>query len=468
MENAIEKIREYVSARQDILARPLYAAVKTFGCQMNAHDSEKLEAMLIQMGYNLISDEREADLALINTCCVRENAENKLYGYLGLLKGVKTRNPEMKIAVCGCMTQRNTAADTIIRNCKHVNIVFGTFNLHRFPELLLSAFESDTPIVDIWKEPDETDLAATEHRHFAKKASVNVMYGCDNFCSYCIVPYVRGRERSRPVNDILEEIKLLSACGAVEIMLLGQNVNSYGRSGRYTGGGPVSDNQTDFAGLLNRICEIDGIERIRFMTSHPRDLSDDLIETIRIQPKVCKHVHLPVQSGSSRVLNLMNRRYNRESYLELAERLKERIPGAALTTDIIVGFPGETEADFEDTLDLAERVRYAGVFTFIYSRRSGTPAAAMGEQPDAAVAARRFNRLLSIVNPIIYEENQKHIGKVLTVLAEKVSASDRSLLTGRADNNALVHFAADPACSGQFVRVKITGCKTFYLTGEKV
>jgi tRNA-2-methylthio-N6-dimethylallyladenosine synthase len=435
---------------------------------MNAHDSEKLEAMLLQMGYTLISDERQADLALINTCCVRENAENKLYGHLGLLKGVKNGNPEMKLAVCGCMTQRNSVADNIMRGYRHVDVIFGTFNLSRFPELLLASLESGSQIADIWKEPDSTDLPAAEHRHFPKKASVNIMYGCDNFCSYCIVPYVRGRERSRPVNDILEEIKRLSADGVVEVMLLGQNVNSYGRSGRYTGNGGASDGRTNFAELLYRVCEIDGIERIRFMTSHPKDLSEELIETIKVQPKVCKHVHLPVQSGSSRILSLMNRQYSKESYLELAGRLKERVPGIALTTDIIVGFPGETEEDFEETLDLAKRVRYAGVFTFIYSKRAGTPAAVMDERTDADAVKRRFDRLLSVVNPIIYEENQKHVGRVLRVLAEGVSASNPSLITGRADSNALVHFAADPARVGEFVNVRITDRKTFYLTGEDV
>ena len=472
MDNAIEKIRDYINIRIKQTGRPFLAAVKTFGCQMNAHDSEKLEAMLISMGYTLISDERQADLALINTCCVRENAENRLYGHLGMLKGVKSANPEMKLVICGCMTQQNTVADTIMRNYKHVDVIFGTFNLHRFPELLLSSIESGSQVIDIWEEPSETDLPAPKHRHFEKKASVNIMYGCDNFCSYCIVPYVRGRERSRDINDILDEIKRLAADGVVEIMLLGQNVNSYGRSGRFTGSGGGSENQVSFAELLNKVCDIDGIERIRFMTSHPKDLSDELINTIRDQPKVCKHVHLPVQSGSSRILGLMNRQYNKESYLELAQRLKELIPGIALTTDIIVGFPGETEADFEDTLDLVNTVRYSGVFTFIYSKRQGAPAAAMSEHEPPEVIKRRFDRLLAAVNPIILQENQKYIGKALTVLSESVNAANPALITGRADNNALVHFKlnddASEARLGEFIQVKITGCKTFYLIGEEI
>jgi len=467
LDNPIELIHEFVNAREARLGRPLYAAVKTFGCQMNAHDSEKLEAMIISMGYQLTPDERNADLVLINTCCVRENAENRLYGHLGIMKGVKSGNPEMKLAVCGCMTQQDAVAETIMRNYKQVDIVFGTFNLHRFPNLLLASLESGSFVIDIWKEPDETDLPETQHRHFVKKASVNIMYGCDNFCSYCIVPYVRGRERSRRVNDILEEIKRQAADGAVEVMLLGQNVNSYGQSGRYTKGYASPESKVSFSDLLNRVCEIDGIERIRFMTSHPKDLSEDLIKTMGSRPKVCKHIHLPVQSGSSRILKLMNRHYNKESYLDLTRRMKESVPNIALTTDIIVGFPGETEDDFEDTLDLAKSVRFSGVFTFIYSVRSGTAAAAMGNQVPEVVVKERFNRLLSVVNPIILEENQKHIGKALTVLAESVSPSNPSMLTGRADNNLLVHFAADKALINHFVNVKITGCKTFYLIGAE-
>ena len=466
MDYSTEKIREYINAREQAAVRPMLACVRTFGCQMNAHDSEKLEAMLIDMGYKLIDDERRADLAIINTCCVRGNAENKLYGHLGIMKGVKSANPEMKLAVCGCMAQANGAAEAIMRNYRHVDVIFGTFNLHRFPELLLSAIESGGQAIDIWEGPDGTDLPAPGHRHFEKKASVNIMYGCDNFCSYCIVPYVRGRERSRPAAGILDEVRRAADGGAAEVMLLGQNVNSYGQSGRFTGGG-VHEKPIGFAELLNKVCDIDGVRRIRFMTSHPKDLSDELIETVRIQPKVCKHVHLPVQSGSSRILGLMNRQYNKEGYLTLAKRLKERVPGIALTTDIIVGFPGETEADFEETLDLARQVRFSGVFTFIYSKRPGTPAAVLDDPAAPGEIKRRFDRLLSVVNPIILEENKKHIGRTLSVLAEGASAADPALLTGRADDNSLVHFAADPSAVGQFIDVNITGCKTFYLIGEE-
>ena len=468
MDSPLEKIREYVTALEKKHNRPLFAAVKTFGCQMNAHDSEKLEAMVISMGYTLIADERLADLAVINTCCVRENAENRLYGHLGIMKGVKSANPDRKLVVCGCMTQQDAVAEAITRNYKHVDVLFGTFNLHRFPELLLANMESGSQVMDIWKEPDKTDLPAPGHRHFAKKASVNIMYGCDNYCSYCIVPYVRGRERSRPARDILEEVKRLAEDGAAEVMLLGQNVNSYGKSGRFVGKGAYADESLSFAELLSKVCGIDGIERVRFMTSHPKDLSDELIETIRVQPKACKHVHLPVQSGSSRILGLMNRQYNRESFMELAQKLKDRIPGAALTTDIIVGFPGETEDDFEDTLDLAKRVRFASVFTFIYSRRPGTPASMMDGQIAPEIIKRRFDSLLSVVNPIILEENEKHIGKTLKVLAEGVSAGNTALLSGRAGDNSLVHFTSDASRIGKFVSVAITGCKTFYLTGEEI
>ena len=467
LENQINKLSEYVKVQEMQSGRPMHASVRTFGCQMNAHDSEKLEDMLLRMGYTLTTEEKQADLVLINTCCVRENAENKLYGHLGAFKNIKRENPDMKLVVCGCMTQQGAVAEKLTRTYKHVDIIFGTFNLHRFPDMLLTHLESGSQLIDIWEEPDNTDLPAPEHRHFSMKASVNIVYGCDNFCSFCIVPYVRGRERSRHPDDILKEILQQAKCGASEVMLLGQNVNSYGKSGIYLGNQTSPDKPVYFSDLLNKTCEIDDIKRIRFMTSHPKDISEDLIKTMRDQPKICKHLHLPVQSGSSRILNLMNRQYTKESFLELVKRLKEQIPNIALSTDIIVGFPGETEEDFEDTLDLVEQVRFSGAFTFIYSKRPGTAAASLESNASESEIKSRFNRLLSVLNPIILEENQKQIGKVLHVLAENVNENDPSLLTGRTDCNRVVHFSADESSVSKFVSVKITGCKTFYLTGEK-
>ncbi|MDR1640892.1 MAG: tRNA (N6-isopentenyl adenosine(37)-C2)-methylthiotransferase MiaB [Clostridiales bacterium] len=435
------------------------AFVRTFGCQMNAHDSEKLEETLLRMGYGKAPSEDCADLALINTCCVRENAENRVFGNLGKLKELKGKKPDMLVAVCGCMMQEDAAVERIKKSYRHVDVVFGTFNLDRFPELLLSRMESGRQIIDIWKGPREdrgipSGSLATA-RHFAHKASLSVMFGCDNHCSYCIVPYVRGAERSRPPEGIMEEARALADSGAKEVMLLGQNVNSYGKGLNLS-----------FAELLERVCEIGGIERIRFMTSHPKDLGDDLIQVMKAQPKIARHLHLPVQSGSSRILSLMNRRYTKESYLNLVEKIKSSMPDIALTTDFIVGFPGETEEDFADTLDLAERCRFQGAFTFLYSKRTGTPAAKMPNQVDPEVAGERFKRLLACVNGIQEEANARTVGKVLKVLVEEPNAKNPELMTGRGHGNELVHFKADKSLAGQFVDVRITESKIFYLMGE--
>lgn len=430
------------------------------GCQMNAHDSEKLEGMLTEMGFDRTEEETEADFIIYNTCCVRENAEQKVYGKLGWLKHYKeTKNPNAVIALCGCMMQQETVLQTLRQKYRHVDIVFGTFNLYKLPELVETRMESGETVYDIWQEHREVveDLPAI--RHFPYKASVNIMFGCNNFCSYCIVPYVRGRERSRTPADILAEIKGLAESGVKEVMLLGQNVNSYGKNLET----PVS-----FAELLRRVNEVEGIERIRFMTSHPKDLSDELIKAMAECEKVCKYLHLPVQSGSDEILRRMNRHYTKESYMELVRKAREAMPEIALSTDIIVGFPGETEEDFQETLDVIRQSRYSTAFTFIYSKRTGTPAATMENQVPEDVVKDRFDRMLQVLNPIVHEVHEEQLGKVMTVFVEEVSKQDTSILTGRADNNMLVHFSGTEELIGQMVPVKIMDNKTFYLIGERI
>ena len=430
------------------------------GCQMNAHDSEKLEGMLDEMGFDRTDEETEADFIIYNTCCVRENAEQKVYGKLGWLKHYKeTKNPDAVIALCGCMMQQETVLQTLRQKYRHVDIVFGTFNLYKLPELVATRMESGETVYDIWQEQCEVveDLPAI--RHFPYKASVNIMFGCNNFCSYCIVPYVRGRERSRTPEDILAEVRRLAADGVKEVMLLGQNVNSYGKNLET----PVS-----FAELLRIVNEVEGIERIRFMTSHPKDLSDELIQAMADCDKVCKYLHLPVQSGSDEILRRMNRHYTKESYMELVRKARAAMPDITLSTDIIVGFPGETEEDFQETLDVIRKSRYSTAFTFIYSKRTGTPAATMENQVPENVIKDRFDRMLNILNPIVHEVHEEQLGKVMTVFAEEASKQDKTVLTGRADNNMLVHFKGTEDLIGQMVPVKITENKTFYLIGERM
>lgn len=429
----------------------------TFGCQMNAHDSEKLDGMLIEMGYVKGEEEKTADLIVYNTCCVRENAENKVYGNLGYLKHMKEENKDLKIVLCGCMMQQETVIEKIKKAYRHVDIIFGTFNLYRFPQLLFTNLETNETIVDIWKEHKEIVEDLPSVRHLKFKTSVNIMYGCNNFCSYCIVPYVRGRERSRKLKDILFEVENLAKDGVKEITLLGQNVNSYGLG---------LEEGENFASLLREINKIEGIERIRFMTSHPKDLSDELISAMKDCEKVCNHIHLPVQSGSSKVLAKMNRKYTKEHYLNLVDKIREQIPNVFITTDIIVGFPEETEEDFNETIDLVEKVRFSGAFTFQYSKRTGTPAANIEKQVSQEVITERFQRLLNVLKPITYEINQGQLGKTLKVLVEEVNKQDDKLLTGRSENNSIVHFEGHKSLIGQIVNVEVTNVKTFYLTGN--
>ncbi|MEE1027336.1 MAG: tRNA (N6-isopentenyl adenosine(37)-C2)-methylthiotransferase MiaB [Agathobacter sp.] len=452
----MDKAKEYVAKKSAELGRPLTFCVVTFGCQMNARDSEKLVGILEKIGYQETEDEH-ADFVIYNTCTVRENANNKVYGRLGYLSNYKKKNPDMMIALCGCMMQEPTVVETIRKKYKFVNLVFGTHNIYKFAELLCNAFESDSTIIDIWKDTDKIVEDLPVKRKFSFKSGVNIMFGCNNFCSYCIVPYVRGRERSREPKDIIREIENLVADGVVEIMLLGQNVNSYGKN---------LENPVTFAELLREINNIEGLKRIRFMTSHPKDLSDELIEAMKDCDKVCKHFHLPLQSGSSRILKIMNRHYDKEQYLEEVEKLRKAVPDIALTTDIIVGFPGETEEDFLETMDVVKRVRYDSAFTFIYSKRTGTPAATMDDQVPDDVVKDRFDRLLKEVQTISNEKAMMLEGKTMKVLAEEMDGQDDKLITGRLDNNAIVHFPGDASMIGNIYNVKLVECKGFYYMGE--
>ena len=432
------------------------ASVHTFGCQMNARDSEKLIGILEKIGYEMTEDEH-AELVLYNTCTVRDNANQKVYGRLGFLNTIKKKNPHMKIALCGCMMQEPSVVEKLQKSYRFVDLVFGTHNIYKFAELLASSLESDRMIIDIWKETDKIVEELPADRKFFFKSGVNIMYGCNNFCSYCIVPYVRGRERSRKPEDILQEIRRLVQDGVVEVMLLGQNVNSYGKNLEH----PIS-----FAELLQEVEKIEGLERIRFMTSHPKDLSDELIEVMKNSEKICRHMHLPLQSGSSRLLKIMNRRYTKEQYLALVEKLRNAIPDISLTTDIIVGFPGETEEDFRETLDVVRKVRYDSAFTFIYSKRTGTPAAVMENQVPEDVVKERFDRLLQKVQEISMRTSSRFEGQTMPVLVEQVNEQDSRLLTGRLSNNLLVHFPGTENLIGRIIDVKLEESKGFYYMGS--
>lgn len=424
---------------------------------MNARDSEKLAGILTQAGYRLTESEEEADLCIYNTCTVRDNANQRVYGRLGFLNGLKKKNPRMKIALCGCMMQEQTVIDKIKKSYRFVDLIFGTHNIFKFAELLAVMFESDRMVIDIWEQTKEIVEKLPVSRKYPYKSGINIMYGCDNFCSYCIVPYVRGRERSRDPAEILDEIRRLVDDGVVEVMLLGQNVNSYGKK---------SDISVTFAGLLREIEKIDGLKRIRFMTSHPKDLSDDLIEVMRDSKKICRHLHLPLQSGSDRILKAMNRRYTKEQYLALVDKIKTAMPDIAVTTDIIVGFPGETSADVDETIDVVKKVGFDNAFTFIYSKRTGTPAAAMENQVPEDVVKEGFDKLLKVVQDTAKAKAALLQGQVREALAEEINEQDSRLITGRLSNNMIVHFPADASLIGQIRNVSLDECHGFYYTGH--
>ena len=458
----IEAIAEKNSRYFAINKRKPKYMIQTFGCQMNEHDSENLAGMLDAMGYEATLMTNDCDLIIYNTCAVRENAELKVYGNLGHLKLAKRKNPDLKIAVCGCMMQQPHVVKEIKSRYKHVDLVFGTHNLYKFPELLTNTMDSDKLLVDVWDVDGEVVEGLRSSIKFELKAFVNIMYGCNNFCTYCIVPYTRGRERSRTPEDIINEIKDLAAKGTKEITLLGQNVDSYGKT---------LEEDITFAELLRMVNEIEGIERIRFMTSHPKDISDEVIYAMRDCDKVCEFLHLPVQCGSSRLLKKMNRHYTKEDYLRIIEKAKAEIPDIAFSTDLMIGFPGETEEDLLDTIDVVEKVKYDNAFTFIYSKREGTPAAKMEDQIPEDVKHERFNRVLSKVNEILVDLNASYVGKTVEVLIEGKSKTDESKFTGRTRQNKLVNFTVkNPEANllGTLMNVKITESNTFSLVGEEV
>lgn len=430
--------------------------ILTYGCQMNEHDSEKISGMLSSIGYEETDDDTSADLVIFNTCLIRENAELKFFGKLGEIKGLKRNKPEMLVAVCGCMMQKEEIRQKVLKTFSFVDIIFGTNTIHELPSLIYNAEINKKRSVDII---DNTELIyenMPKQRKFKYKALVNITYGCNNFCTYCVVPYVRGREKSREPIEIINEVKALAQDGCKEITLLGQNVNSYGNNLK---------NGITFAKLLYELNKIDGIERIRFMTSHPKDLTDDLIKVIKECDKVCNHVHLPVQAGSNDVLRRMNRIYTKEHYLELVDKLKKEVPDVAITTDIIVGFPGETEEDFQETIDVVKKVEYDSAFTFLYSIREGTKAALMEDQIPDEIKHERFDRLLDVLYQIVLNKNQQCVGKVYPVLVESVSKTSETFLTGRTEHFRLVHFKGSEDLIGEIVNVKITNVKTFHMEG---
>ncbi|MGU8395304.1 tRNA (N6-isopentenyl adenosine(37)-C2)-methylthiotransferase MiaB [Clostridium perfringens] len=433
--------------------------ISTYGCQMNEEDSEKLSGMLKSQGYERTENKEEASIIIFNTCCVRENAENKVFGNLGQLKQLKKKNSNLVIAICGCMMQQVGMADKVLKTFPYVDIIFGTHNAHKFPEYLHRVLQEGVQVKEILNKEEGIVEGLPIDRKSDVKAFVTIMYGCNNFCTYCIVPYVRGRERSRKSDDIIKEIEELVSQGYKEITLLGQNVNSYGKG---------LEEVIDFAGLLRKVNEVKGLERVRFMTSHPKDLSDDVIMAIKECDKLCEQVHLPVQSGSSRILKEMNRHYDREYYLDLVKKIKSEIPDVTLTTDIIIGFPGETEEDFLDTLSLCEEVGYDSAFTFIYSRRNHTPADKMENQIPDDIKHDRFNRLVEAINKKVVIKNKEYEGKVVEVLVEGPSKNDETKLTGRTRNGKLVNFAGDEKLVGKLVNLKIVRAQPFSLIGEIV
>lgn len=434
-----------------------YFFIQTYGCQMNEEDSEKLSGMLKRIGYKKTEIKEEASIIIFNTCCVRENAENKVFGNLGIMKNMKEKNPDLIIAICGCMMQQEGMADKVLKTFPFVDIIFGTHNSYKFPEYLNRVIQDGVQVKEIINKEEGIVEGLPIDRKSAIKAFVTIMYGCNNFCTYCIVPYVRGRERSRKPEDIEEEIKDLVNEGYKEITLLGQNVNSYGKG---------LEEDINFAGLLRRINNIEGLERLRFMTSHPKDLTDEVIMAIKECDKLCEQIHLPVQSGSDKILKEMNRHYNKQYYLDMVKKIKSNIPNVSITTDIIIGFPGETEEDFLDTLDLVNEVEYDSAFTFIYSRRNHTPADKMDNQIPDDVKHDRFNRLVEAVNKSVAKKNKECEGKILEVLVEGPSKNDEAKLTGRTRNGKLVNFAGSTDLIGKLVSVKIVKAQSFSLIGE--
>ena len=454
-EKEILRQKDFAEKVKNIIGEGKKYLLITLGCQQNESDSEKLHGMLGKMGYTETESLDDADLILYNTCAVRENAEKKLFGRIGALKPYKEKNPDLIIGVCGCMTQQKGMDERFRRYYKYVDMVFGTHSLYAFPEILYKAIEDRLQVRDIRDIDGEVTEGIPIKRQSNVKAYLSVMYGCNNFCSYCVVPYVRGRERSREYKDVLDEAKSIASSGIKEIMLLGQNVNSY------NGG-------LSFAELVAKVSEIDGIERIRFMSSHPKDIGSELIDVMAQRKNVCNQLHLPVQSGSDRILKIMNRRYTVEKYMGIIDEVKRKIPDVTLTTDIIVGFPGETNEDFEKTMDLLKAVRYDSIFSFIYSKRKGTPAAVMEDCLTEEEKHINFDKMLKLQNDISLEKNKAMIGSVQSVLVEGESKTDKLRQCGRSEGGKLVHFASDKDLTGEIVKVKITDVNTWTLSGDMI
>ena len=430
--------------------------IETYGCQANARDSETYAGILENCGYESV-DTEDADLVLYNTCSVRENANMRVYGHLGQMKKTKKGHPGMLIILCGCMMQEPEVIDKLRRSYNHVDIIFGTHNNYKLAELIWMRHQTGNPVTDILEESPGIVENLPTQRKYPFKTGINIMFGCNNFCTYCIVPYVRGREKSREPEDILREIRQAVSEGVKEVMLLGQNVNSYGKN---------LENQVTFAQLLEQVEQIEGLERIRFMTSHPKDMSDELIGLMGRSEKICRHLHLPLQSGSDDMLKKMNRHYTRDDYMRLVSKVRAVCPDISLTTDIIVGFPGETEEDFSDTMKVVEEVGYDSAFTFIYSKRTGTPAARMENQVPDEIVHDRFDRLLALVQKKAAQAAMRYEGMTVPVLAEGINDHDPSMLTGRMSQNFLVHFKGDPQLIGTIVNVKLLESKGFYYIGQ--
>ncbi len=455
----IKKQKEYMNTIKKINTAGTVKKfnIETLGCQLNENDSEKIAGMCVEMGYQQTKNREEAELVIINTCCVRENAENKVYGHLGDLKRQKLKNPELIIAVCGCMMQQKHVVENIKDSYMHVDLIFGTHNIFRFPGLLYKRIKGTENVYEVLEDNGYMAEDLPIERMKGVKAWVTVIYGCDNYCTYCVVPFVRGREKSRMPLDIFSEVKTAVKNKFVEIILLGQNVNSYGND---------LEDKISFAKLLNMVNEIEGVERIRFMTSHPKDISTELISSIKNCSKVCEHLHLPIQSGSTRILKKMNRKYTKEHYMGLIKQIKSEIPGISLTTDIIVGFPGETDDDFEETLDVIEKVRYDSAYTFLFSRRMVTPAAKFSGQICDEVKKKRFDKLIDVQNRISREINEDLLNKEFLVLVEGRSKKNQNAFTGRTRTNKIVNFKSERDLTGKLVKVKINRALTWSLEGD--
>mgnify|MGYP001290367135 CR=1 FL=1 len=433
--------------------------IRTYGCQMNEHDTEVMAGILMQLGYEPTDKPEDANVILLNTCAIRENAENKVFGEIGHLKPLKMENPDLLLGVCGCMSQEESVVNKLLKQYQYVDMVFGTHNIHRLPNILYEAYMAKEMVVEVWSKEGDIVENLPKVRQGSIKAWVNIMYGCDKFCTYCIVPYTRGKERSRRPEDIIQEVRQLAAKGYKEITLLGQNVNAYGKD--------FTDMEYGLGDLMDELRKID-IPRVRFTTSHPRDFDDRLIEVLAKKGNLMEHIHLPVQSGSNQILKMMARKYTRESYLELVRKIKQAIPDVALTTDIIVGFPNETEEQFEETLSLVREVGFEGAYTFIYSPREGTPAAKMKDNVPMEVKKERLQRLNELVNELSAKAMKKYEGEIVEVLVEGESKNNPDVLSGYTRRNKLVNFKGPKSAIGKIVNVKITEAKTWTLNGEMV